>query len=259
MLEPKRLLDLPNAVNLRELGGYPTVDGRHIHYRKALRSGALALLTPADAQALADYGWRTDIDLRSASEVSGAPDVLAPSVTYHHLPVYPFADQPSLGHKVVRHLMALVDHRIDPMAETYLRMFTDTGANQTFAQVFALLLANDQPDQAVLFHCAAGKDRTGVAAMMLEGALGVPEPLIREDYLLTNVVFAAPTAQIESALRSPNSTLVDDMNAHAAEAQCYLAVQDLIAREYGGWSGYAKQALGLSAGELTDLRNLYLA
>ncbi|MCI2037928.1 MAG: tyrosine-protein phosphatase, partial [Lactobacillus sp.] len=139
----ERLLPLKNAVNLRELGEYPAAGGV-IAPHKLLRSGSLSQLTAKEAEWLQDYGLKTVIDLRTDNEVAGSPDVVAPGVKWQQLSVYPFADAMANG-SFTRHLAAMADRRIDPMAEAYLRMLTDSHAIKVFQQVFALLLANDQP------------------------------------------------------------------------------------------------------------------
>ncbi|MFD1394181.1 tyrosine-protein phosphatase [Lacticaseibacillus jixianensis] len=252
-----RLISLKNSVNLRELGDYPAAGGQVIAPHKLLRSGSLSELTPQEADWLRAYGLKVVVDLRSESEVAMTPDVLAAGVEYHHLSVYPFTND-SLVAKISRHLRAKFDHRINPMAEVYLKMLTDPHANDVYRALFTLLLATDQPGQSVLFHCAAGKDRTGVGAMMIEGALGVPEATIREDYLLTNAVFFAPSEEVKAALKTGASDLVDRMNQNAAETGCYVAVKDLIDKEYGDWTHYFTAQLGFSQGDLRQLRRLYL-
>ncbi|WP_203624159.1 tyrosine-protein phosphatase [Lacticaseibacillus sp. 866-1] len=253
----ERLLSLKNSVNLRELGDYPAADGKVIAPHKLLRSGSLSELTPENAVWLRNYGLNVVVDLRSDSEVAMSPDVLAPGVTYKHLSVYPL-DNNGLVQKIGRHLRAHFDHRMDPMAEVYLKMLTDPHANNVYRELFSLLLGNPEPGRSVLFHCAAGKDRTGIGAMMIEGALGVPEATIREDYLLTNAVFFAPTEEVQAALKTGASALVDRMNQNAAETSCYVAVKDLIDNDYGDWPHYVMQQLGFSATDLKDLRRLYL-
>lgn len=253
----ERLISLKNSVNLRELGNYPAASGQVIAPHKLLRSGSLSELHPKQASWLREYGVRVVVDLRSPSEVAMSPDVLATGVAYHALSVYPF-EHDGLTAKISRHLRAVFDHRMDPMAEVYLKMLTDPHANAVYRKLFTLLLENDQPGQSVLFHCAAGKDRTGVAAMMIEGALGVPEATIREDYLLTNAVFFAPSDEVQAALKTGASELVDKMNQNAAEATCYAAVKALITQEYGDWPQYLMTQLGFSATDLKELRRLYL-
>lgn len=253
---PTRLLNMPNAVNLRELGGYPAANGQFIAWRKLLRSGSLGHLDHADAATLAGYGVVAVADLRTDAEQATRPDVLPATITPHALSVYPFTDRVNPLAKTARRMRRALRHSSGLMPTTYLQMLVDSHAQQTFRQLFGLLLATPQPRHAVLFHCAAGKDRTGMAAMLIEAALGVPEATMREDYLLTNLVLARPSG-LATELTHGASSLVNQMNAHTAEVENFAVVADFIATNYGDWQHYLTATL-LSSGELADLRRLYL-
>ncbi|MCI1986221.1 MAG: tyrosine-protein phosphatase [Lactobacillus sp.] len=256
-MRPERLLPIPHSINLRELGGYPTTDGHYLAWHKLLRSGSLGYLKPADGQALVDYGVRFDVDFRSDNETQTRPDRIPQTIRYQQLPVYPFVDRPSWFKKLRDKLRGDTDLET-LMANTYGQMLTDSHANAAYHQLITLLLRNTDPNTSVLFHCTAGKDRTGIGAMMIQGALGVPEATIREDYLLTNLVLEAPEQMAHADLRHGANHFVNQMNAHQAEASNYDAVQRLITKEYGDWAGYLQHQLHFSSGDLTDLRTLYL-
>nr|WP_054749300.1 tyrosine-protein phosphatase [Lacticaseibacillus thailandensis] len=168
----ERVLTIPNAINLRELGGYPTTGGRTVAWHKVLRSGTLSYLDGVGEQQLADYGVTTVVDLRSDTEVSMSPDKLLAGTNYQHLSVYPLSGEQSFWDKL--------KHRQPPrpqswdLGDAYIEMLVDRHALHAYRQLFDLLLANTTPGHALVFHCAAGKDRTGVGAMMIEGLLGVP-------------------------------------------------------------------------------------
>ncbi|WP_225049278.1 tyrosine-protein phosphatase [Lacticaseibacillus kribbianus] len=252
-MESNRIISLQNAVNVRDLGGYQTTAGRTVAWHRLVRAGSLSDLTPADEQKLIDYGVAHDLDLRSDAEVRRAPDRIPAAIAYRHLSVYPFSDRAPLWCRAYRHFYRRLVKTPVGMVATYEKMLTDSHANAIFREVFATVLAAE-PNEAVLFHCAAGKDRTGVAAMMLLGALGVPEATIKADYLLTNRIYDAAAAGV----RPSGSAAVDAMNAHPAEAANYRAVATLIVRHYGDWPHYVMRQLGLSPADLTDLRKLYL-
>lgn len=255
-MNPQRLLPIPHAINLRELGGYPTVDGQYIAWKKLLRSGSLGHLRPEGSAMLAEYGVIFDIDLRSDNEVANRRDRLPQGIAYQNLSVYPFVDRTSLFTKLRQKLRG--GNIEDAMADTYCQMLTDSHANGVYRQLFDILLSNTHPDESVLFHCTAGKDRTGVGAMMIEGALGVPEATIREDYLLTNLVLEDPQQMAHADLRHGADAFVNQMNAHQAETSNYDAIKRLVTNTYGDWAGYLTKQLRLSAGDLADLRKLYL-
>lgn len=253
---PTRVLSLPNALNLRELGGYPAGE-RFIAWHKLLRSGTLGHLDRSAGVELAGYGVSTVVDLRTRGEQTTRPDQLPRTVRYRPMSVYPFADHYGRFTKAGRRLRRAT-RTGNTMTTTYVQMLMDTHARQVFADLFAILLATTGPRQAVLFHCTAGKDRTGVAAIMIEAALGVPAATQREDYLLTNLVLERPGEFAHADLTQGASAFVNQMNAHTAEVANFTAVQDFVTTNYGAWPAYLHQALGLSAQDLTDLRQLYL-
>ncbi len=180
-----RILDLPHhialegASNLRDLGGWPTRDGRHVRRGQVFRSAALHALTEADIAALQALGVRHVVDFRGEGERARWPTRMT-GVTIHELTIAPtigaslhdlVADPNATGEDVVRVMRAAYGAYVTDWHHRYRAMFD--------------LLLHDEP-APLLFHCTAGKDRTGVAAMLLLSALGVDEETIHHDYLATN-------------------------------------------------------------------------
>ncbi len=91
------------------------------------------------------------------------------------------------------------------MIQVYVDLINQDHSKQAYRQFFDLLLANDKEDQSLLFHCTAGKDRTGMGAVFLLSALSVPEETIRTDYLLTNQASAAFVTQSLAKLQQKNT------------------------------------------------------
>jgi protein-tyrosine phosphatase len=169
-----RLLPLVGAYNFRDLGGYPTADGRTTRWGRLYRSDALHELTEVDLKVLLELGLSCVIDLRSATEVerTGRGILGGEPLHYRHLSVMqdtagPIEDVPSL---------ASLD-----LAAIYLS-WLDTGRE---ALAEALRTVGDAADRPLVFHCAAGKDRTGVLAALVLAILGVERDVIVEDYVLT--------------------------------------------------------------------------
>ncbi|MFD8596143.1 tyrosine-protein phosphatase [Kitasatospora sp. NPDC059646] len=228
--ETARSLGLASAVNARDLGGYGTADGRRVRPGLLLRTEALSRLGEADRELLGALGLRHVVDLRSLDEVRhlGAdlvpglptavlpmdaaatlsvpsPDGLGP--TLHHLPVFSadfdlYVDlrralgsgEPDAMHAV------LGEGRGTAMMTSMYRWFvTDPLARSRFATVLRLIAEAD--GGPVLFHCTAGKDRTGWTAALLLTALGVPREAVVADYLLTNERAAARIARVDPLLR----------------------------------------------------------
>jgi protein-tyrosine phosphatase len=174
--EPVRLVALEAVHNFRDLGGYATADGRTTLWRRLFRADGLYRLTAADVVTLEPLGLRTVIDLRSAPELEerGRFPVDVHPVIYHHFPIIDTTwslanDAPEF------------DRDEDFLVSAYQEMLT-VGAPR-FAMAFEALA---QPDALpAVFHCAAGKDRTGLLAALILGSLRVSLDDIVDDYALT--------------------------------------------------------------------------
>lgn len=179
---PRRVIPLEGIRNFRDLGGYPALDGRVTRWGEVYRADAVSLLTQQGWRAMGELGIKTVYDLRRQGERDRSPTIdhgLAHEVV--HMPVGSEAAE-----------MSLVDwfKQRGPnepwddtyIAQTYQEILTD------WSDVFARLmngLANPSQRPAV-FHCTAGKDRTGLAAALLLDVLGVDRDLVLDDYELTN-------------------------------------------------------------------------
>jgi len=168
------------CLNTRELGGYPLLDGRRTRWRALVRSDNIAKLTSAGQQALIDYGIRTVIDLRFPVELEKHPN-----------PFNQTADSLQGERPQVLNLPLDQDQDLDwsmlsspaeAMCDLYCRLLE---ANR--AHIAAVLTAIARaPSGGVLFHCYAGKDRTGLIAALALATAGAPAETIIEDYALTH-------------------------------------------------------------------------
>ena len=173
-VQPPRRLTLTGCVNFRDLGGYPGAEGRALRWRRLFRADGLTRLDEDDCAQLADLGLATVIDLRTKGEVEerGRFPEDAFEVEYHHLPltdVLPPTEDLSRYDEP-----AFVTSR-------YQQLFAEGSSSLARAvQVLA------EPDALpAVFHCSAGKDRTGILAALVLGFLGVPREVIVEDYALS--------------------------------------------------------------------------
>jgi protein-tyrosine phosphatase len=169
---------LENSFNFRDVGDLPTSDGRRVRTGMVFRADGLNRLDDADVAALAPIGLRNVIDLRTVDERDGhgvAPDTLG--ATVHHLPVIDV---------LWPHDGADEAHPVDYLVDRYLEMTTGVGAT-AISGVLRLLAQVDPEMCPAVFHCSAGKDRTGVVAAVLLSTLGVSDDLIAADYHRTAV------------------------------------------------------------------------
>lgn len=246
--EPLRTLPLTGAFNFRDLGGYRTTAGKRVRWRTLFRADGLGDLTIADVDALRDIGLRTVVDLRLAHELANGtfPVDLHP-VAFHHVSIL---DQ-SWDHE-----QALKENL--PTAEFLHRAYTamlDAGADQ-FAEAFRILAGAEA--LPAVFHCAAGKDRTGILAVLILGALGVERDLIVADYALTQAAMErilgrlAQDPERKARIdRSPRSFFVADGDAVAR-------LLDDIERAHGSVRGFVRH-LGVPAADLDGLEAHLLA
>lgn len=171
----QRCLDMDGPDNFRDLGGYPTQDGSSTRWGRVFRSDRLDGLSADDQGVIESLGVSTVFDLRSNAEVAAAPDRLPSTVTHVHLPMSSdVAQHRSMLARIVDGTLTKFDD--DDMAAGYLNMLE--GFGDYFIEVVNTVAAGHR----ILFHCTAGKDRTGVMAMVLLGLAGVPEPYLLDDY-----------------------------------------------------------------------------
>ncbi len=245
MQTPSRSLNLTGASNFRDLGGYIGLDGRPVHWRKLFRSDHLATLTPEDQAVLTRLGLSRAYDFRGVTERAAVPYDLA-GVASHSLPIEPtvvqrMKDLLQSGHRLT------AQETVALMQETYRAFVSDNSPR--FADLFNHLLASDAP---LVFHCTAGKDRTGFAAALILMALGVPRPVVMQDYLLTNELlriesapaFGVPIEVVQVLWRVQEDFL--DAALHAVDA------------DHGGVEKYLARELGVGPLERQRLAELYL-
>lgn len=239
-----RWIDLEGCDNVRDLGGLPTTDGRTTRPGVLLRSSTVQLLSPgATTWLTGTYGLRTVLDLRTPKEAAseGRGPLALEDVDYYNIPFVP--DQ-YLDPSDPRHEIVIRERRDRDQVDAYLDYIT-RGPNVLRA---LRLVATDQATP-LLFHCAAGKDRTGVLAALILDIVGVERDAIVADYLLTNEALPRVVARLES--------LPTYRGAAKSDVRCK---QDTIPRLFAGldegFGGAAAWAIsaGATPEELDRLR-----
>lgn len=184
--EPARKLTLSGCVNFRDLGGYPTTDGRRIRWRTLFRADGLSRLDEQDCSKLAGLGLATVIDLRTRDEVEqrGRFPEGAFEVEYHHLPLTDVLPPPE----------DLARYEEPVFVSTRYRDLFSRGSASLARAVEVLAEPGALP---AVFHCSAGKDRTGILAALVLGFLGVPRHVIVDDYALSAEAMIALLARLK--------------------------------------------------------------
>ncbi|WP_051217921.1 tyrosine-protein phosphatase [Nocardioides insulae] len=244
-----RVLGLESAPNLRDAGGYRTTDGRWVKYGAVYRSPALAL-TDEDAATVGGLGISDDYDLRTTDEAATEPDVQIPGMAYHHLDVLGSLGNPGTGGSQLPDIATAQEARTY-MAQAELAMVDSESAKSAYHDLFTGL-AN--AEGAGLYHCTAGKDRTGWANAVLLTLLGVDEATVTEDYLLSNTYFfESPAIQAQLAAMPAAQREIYEPFMRVEEEYLRSGL-DRVAEEYGSMEAYAVDGLGLSPRTLAKLR-----
>jgi protein-tyrosine phosphatase len=238
-----RHIEFARLHNFRDLGGYPAADGRHVAWQRLYRSDSLGALSGADWDAFRALGVRTVIDLRHEWEIARKGRVPAyDELSYHHLPIehQPF-DQVSLGPEV------------DP-AEFLAQRYAEVAADgvRELTQVLRTLVDGEYP---VVFHCASGKDRTGVVAALTLTLLGVPEDVVVADFALTER--ARDRLVADWLAEHPGRTPAWPAFGHTPPEIMRNFLRDL-AETYGSVARYCRQHLAVDDELIAALKARYL-
>src|SRR6266851_3228206 len=241
---PSRHLNLEGASNFRDLGGYPTGDGRIVRWRQIFRSNHLGHLTAADIDIVRSLKVRSAFDFRGLDERAAAACGIE-DITVHPLPIEPTVVA-ALRARLAAGTLSADDAR-EIMRESY-RSYVRHNTH-SFRALFGHLMDDRAP---LVIHCTAGKDRTGFACALILHALGVPDDVIADDYLLTNRFYR----------RDPNSSsdLPDDVRQvlGTVETSFLAAAFEVIAEQYGDLEAYFDVGLNLGARERLQLQARYL-
>ncbi|WP_020694186.1 tyrosine-protein phosphatase [Reyranella massiliensis] len=233
------IVSLKGGSNFRDLGGYRTADGRLVRRGTVFRSAHLGSLTNEDRSALSQLGVRTIVDLRGVSEAAETPHLVegvSCRIVGAHI-------EPGVGDKIRG---AVADGTASP--HLMMQFLTDHYRDYPrrcapgFRTLFATL--SDGEHRPLVFHCTAGKDRTGFASALLLTLLGVPWETVMEDYLRTNELWTGHVG------RYPELDI--DTRAAIIEARTpYLeAAFEVVRGDFGTPEDFAEKALGIGA----DLR-----
>lgn len=232
----KRLLPLEGAFNVRDLGGYITSDGKTVKWNRLIRAGDLHKLTDADLDYLNGIPVRTYIDFRDREEAAAAPDKKPASVTnLFHIPI-------DAGDMMQLQRFTIDDGR--KLMEEVNRMLVRY-SQQEYKEFFRI--ASDESKSPLLFHCSAGKDRTGFVAALFLSALGVDYETIVEDYMLSATYLKEKYAEDVKA--------IPQLEPLMTVKRSYLeAAFEVINNEYGGVENYLTQHLNV---DLETLKKIY--
>ncbi len=257
---------LDKLPNTRDLGGMPAADGRTIAPHRLIRSSALHKLTEADAERLLEWhGLMRVVDLRSELERQASPDdtKLLREVVFYDLPVIT-AEEVGISRSgdLGKDFKAFLDYNAAPadmMKRMYGRALLGDDGMRAYGEFLDLLLQSEQG--ATLWHCTEGKDRAGLAAVLVEHILGVPDEYVVADYLATNLF-----------VRTMAEGMLDTLGRHGILRDLATDVDvlfyantdflehglSLVRDAYGSLDGYIERALDFGPDKQRRLREMYL-
>ena len=247
MDNPTRLLPLVGAYNFRDLGGYPTADGRSTRWGRLYRSDTLHELTDQDLELLRGIGLAGVIDLRTQAEIGrhGRGVLGSEPIRYVNLSVLPEANSEQ---------QAAPATRIGAVADRYLS-YLEVGRT---ALVESFSVIADPDSYPLVFHCQAGKDRTGVLAALVLGCIGVERNAIVDDYVLTATRMDLILGRLR---RDPHfADRLDELppSVFAVEASTMERFLDGVDERFGGARAWAFGA-GVEEAQLKSLVHLLVA
>lgn len=232
------------AFNIRDLGGYTTVTGVSIRWRRFMRSDSLHRIAPGEVQRLHDEGLRVVIDLRTEDELQGAPNPFAAFADVHfiHLPLFDDLSPQAMSRA------ARSDHD-HPLFTFYMAALETRGpAIRTILSEMARV-----EEGAVLFNCTAGKDRTGIIAALLLGIADVDRDQIIADYTLTADLIPDLVSEFLALSRERGGDTKSYARLLESPASAITSTLDQIDARYGTIEGYLG-AIGLPQTDLQTLR-----
>jgi protein-tyrosine phosphatase len=242
-------IELDTVFNLRDLGGYRTGAGATVRRGRVYRADGLYRLAGRDVDRVASLGLRTVVDLRTPAELDerGRFPVDAVPADYHHLPILERTWDPEA--------LEVESPAVEFLSARYVDMLHE--GRHAIAETLGLIA--DPACHPLVFHCAAGKDRTGVVAAVVLSLLGVDEETVAADYAASGDAMDRLTAWIqehypegaERMARQPSIFM------HApAEAMTFFL--DLVRARYGSIEVWARDEAGVDSGTVARLRGALL-
>jgi protein-tyrosine phosphatase len=237
-------------VNFRDIGDVPVASGR-LKPGYFYRSGELSNLNPQQISFLKnDCHLGSIFDFRSANEVEKAPDTVVPGTQYFKDDI--LADQTTNGASLAG-MFANGGHIRETYEEIVLSNSAQTGYRTFFNEII-------QAKQPTLFHCFAGKDRTGFAAAIILKMAGASDATIMQDYLLTNKLRKAANAKLLATFKPQvNDKQLHNLSVALVVDKAYLLhAQKTIQKAFGSFEGYLKNGLRLDSGYVEEFQHVFV-
>lgn len=262
----ERVITIKGVSNIRDLGGLTGLDGRRIKKDLLIRSGRLAGLQEDGLEYFKKINLKTIIDLRTSFEANESPDPVIDGVDYKWIGV--MSEDPAeldeaagvLARASEEERLVLIIKGGFDMSRVYLDAVSQKTAIKGMGDALRIM-AHMQEGEAVLYHCNAGKDRTGTLTAFLLTILGVDMETILEDFELTNQFFAGDIEKLKAFARTitDDQKAIDSMEAIGGVSRhnMEMALESVINR-CGSVMNYITDVLGITDEEIQEIRRKYL-
>ena len=268
-------IGLAGVSNARDIGGYKTADGKTVRAGMLIRTGELINANDADKNTLTDtYNVKTIIDLRYDSEIAQSPELTLPGATNIHIPILKdiLASSSSTKESHTASSSAKLDKldiligyvkSIGDVNNTinngYISMVTDDYSINGYKKFFDTILSSH--NGAIVYHCSGGKDRTGVASMLLLSALSVDRKTAEDDYMLTYdfIKSSIDMTVIGAADKGASKDVQNGIKlVMGVDRKWADSVFDSINTKYGSMDNFLKVKLDLTPDKIKQLKQIYL-
>lgn len=238
-----------NITNFRDLGGYQTQDGRRVKHGCFYRSAAIVFPSDTDRREFEELGMKAILDLRSPMEVSQQPDDTVPGCAYIHCSAADTGNAQGGNVDIAQLIRQSFPQQLAGyLMETYRTL---PFRNPAYQIMFDLIKKHQVP---FVFHCTAGKDRTGVAAYLILKTLGVDDETIIHDYMLSNE-YRKDENEKMIAMAGGSPALRELLVVKEAFLQ--LSIHS-IQKKYGDFGDYLNAEYNLTEADIHSLRDAYL-
>lgn len=253
----RQSIGIMSVENARQLGGYVMQDGSVVRQNMLLRTAHLSTLTPDDAAILERMPVKAVVDFRNCEP---GEDVVLDGAKYYRLSIIRCMPNLSIKGDPSDRMSRLLQYAQQSGShEYYPYLLSDGNVQKTYRAFFDVLLSDEQG--AVLWHCSQGKDRTGIASMMVLGALGASRETILEDFELSELVCDANAQKVMRMFEQrgvDRDMLIRLHGILSVNRQDMENVLDFIDETYGGMDAYLHKQIGLTDAEIEKLREKYL-
>ncbi|MBC1944333.1 tyrosine-protein phosphatase [Listeria booriae] len=252
----ERTISLEGCFNFRDLGGYVNTAGKTVKWGKLYRSSLLTNITEKDKDTLEKLGVSWICDLRSTSEIAAKPTPVLAHIQNRHIPIGTAKNESTESQKID----IPDDHRVyEPLMGESYRVFAQS--KDGFREIFNDII--EKEEVPFLFHCTAGKDRTGVLGALLLKLLDVPENTILADYELTNQyadnILGEMQGLVNAFSNSEKKIDLENFRPMAEARPAYLEIAfDEMQKEYGSVDAYLEKGIGITSSEKAKFQTMML-